>query len=264
MDAFAGPANLVPPAVPPAEPRCRDVPAPLDTRHVPFIAVTAGEGGLDIPRLAKRADGWIQYETPGPYDRYPDTDVLLARTVGALPFGPPDGNVLCPYRQAHCMLNRRCQGWGEPAERGPQGVLWVLTATRADSGPGATSGFSDMPPSCTLCALHACPVLADRGRALLWVAQAEVVGVYAEVFPPGGGRVSDALVRFDDERTLSAAVATRFVCDLQRVAEADPADIAERARGRRAAVAQCGLSTPAPAALAGARAESGAAAGRNV
>ncbi|MFE8910898.1 hypothetical protein [Streptomyces globisporus] len=261
MDRFAAPANLVPSAAAPAEPQCRGVPVPLRTRHVPFIAVTAGEGGLDIPRLAKRTDGWVQYETPGPYDRYPDTDVLLARTRGAVPSGLPDGTVLCPYRHAHCMLNRRCQGCGEPAERGPQGVLWVLPATRADSGPGATSGFSDMPPSCARCALHGCPVLAARGRKLLWVAEAEVVGVYAEVFPPGGGRVSDAFVRFNGERTLSAAVATRYVCDLQRVSEADPASIAELARRPRAAVTY-GAGGPALTQLVRIRPESAAVAGR--
>ncbi|WP_073224297.1 hypothetical protein [Streptomyces sp. NBRC 110465] len=259
MERFAAPANLVPPAASPAEFPCREVPSPLDTRHVPFIAVTAGEGGLDIPRVAKRADGWIRYETPGPYDRYPDTDVLLARTRGTGPCGPPDGNVLSPFRQAHCMLNRRCQGCGLPAERSDAGVLVVLPAVRSDGRPGATSGVSDMPPSCARCALRCCPVLSARGRRLLWAREAEVIGVYGEVLlPPDGAErpaeasravpgavrwLSERLVLFEDGRTLSATVATRLVCDLRRVSDADPrhiADLARRAASRTPANAAAG------------------------
>ncbi|MFD8727692.1 hypothetical protein [Streptomyces sp. NPDC059611] len=223
--------------------------SPLDTSHTPFIATTEGEGGLHIPRLVPGADGWIRYATPGPFDRYPETEVLLARTAGTEPSGRPDGNVVLPYRQAHCMINRLCQGCGCPAERCEKGLLTVLTATRSDGSAAATSGMSDMPPSCARCALRYCPVLAARGRRLLWVRRAEVIGVYAEVFfppslagrpgqtshVPGPVRVlSEQLVLFDDERTLSASVATRFVCDLKRVSDADPGHVAELARKQAA------------------------------
>ncbi|MFJ7412842.1 hypothetical protein ACIQWZ_18795 [Streptomyces sp. NPDC098077] len=197
---------------------------------MPFIAVTAGEGGLEIPKLVPGADGWIQHASPGPYDRYPDMEVLLARTVGTVPSGAPDGNVLSPYRQTHCVLNRLCQGCGEPAERGPQGALYVLPATRADGSEAAFSGVSDMPPSCARCAFRRCPVLSSRGRRLLWVRQAEVIGVYAEVFlPHRRGYCPETLVLLDDERTLSASVATRTVCDLRQVSDADPRHIKELA-----------------------------------
>ncbi|WP_331759674.1 hypothetical protein [Streptomyces anulatus] len=61
---------------------------------MPFIAVTAGEGGLEIPKLVTGADGWIQYASPGPYDRYPDMDVLLAAAL------PPAELAAVPGRPA--------------------------------------------------------------------------------------------------------------------------------------------------------------------
>ncbi|MEU0100412.1 hypothetical protein [Streptomyces sp. NPDC006267] len=257
--APAGPLTPGPPPEVPPHGGAGGAPGPLDASHTPFIAVTEGEGGLDIPRLVTGADGWIQYETPGRFDRYPETEVLLARTAGTVPSGRPDGNALSPYRQAHCMLNRLCQGCGEPAERSDGSVLYVLPATRRDGSPAAFRGLSDMPPSCARCALRRCPVLSDRGRKLLWVAQAEVIGVYAEVFIPGGrGSLSDRLVPFDKERELSGAVATRYVCNLRRVSEADPAHVAELARRRSPTAAPHALAhaepvctRPEPAAVAG-------------
>ncbi|MFF4859964.1 hypothetical protein ACFY2N_34360 [Streptomyces rubiginosohelvolus] len=240
MYRSAAPAGPAAPAPPHGEGR-----GPLDTSHIPFIALTEGEGRLDFTGLKPGADGWITYANPGPYDRYPETEVLLARTAGAVPGGRPDGNVLSPYRHAHCTLNRLCQGCGAPAARGDDGLLHVLPATRPDGSPAATSGITDMPPSCARCALHRCPVLAARGRKLLWAKEAEVIGVYAEVFAPPRlekgvptlpsslSRLSDQLVPFDDVRTLStlsASVATRFVCDLRRVTEADPRHVTELAR----------------------------------
>ncbi|WP_331750998.1 hypothetical protein OG215_37300 (plasmid) [Streptomyces globisporus] len=250
MNRFAAPADPLTPGPLPDAPAAGEARSPLDTSHTPFIATTEGEGGLHIPRVLPGADGWIRYATPGPFDRYPETEVLLARTAGAVPCGRPDGNVVVPYRQAHCMINRLCQGCGFPAERCEKGLLTVLPATRSDGSAAATSGKSDMPPSCARCALRYCPVLAARGRRLLWVRRAEVIGVYAEVFlpPSRDGRsaktshvlpgsvrgLSEQLVLFDDERTLSASVATRFVCDLKRVSDADPGHIAELARKQAA------------------------------
>ncbi|WP_145503801.1 hypothetical protein [Streptomyces sp. CFMR 7] len=249
MYRSADPAAPVTPGPPPdAAPHGR-APGPLAATHVPFIAVTAGEGGLDIPRLLTGADGWIRYAEPGPFDRYPELDdVLLARTLSTVPSGRPDGHVLSPYRHAHCMLNHLCQGCGSPAERGEDGLLFVLPATRSDGSPAAACGLNDMPPSCARCALRHCPLLSSRGRKLLWAGQAEVIGVYGEVFLPpaeperpfpasltlpGSLRhLSDRLVSFDDEQTLSATVATRLVCNLQRVTDADPQHIAELARRR--------------------------------
>lgn len=262
--APAGPAAVGPRSaeLPPGE-----APGPLEATHVPFIALTEGEGHLDFSGVEPDDDGWITYATPGPYDRYPDMDILLARTDHTVPSGRPDGNVLSPYRQAHCMLNRLCQGCGEPAERSDDGVLFVLPATRGDGSPAARSGPTDMPPSCARCALHRCPVLTNLGRMLLWVAQAEVIGVYAEVFLPARrgvrGGLSDRFVPIDDERTASAAVATRYVCDLRRVSEADPGHIAELARRRPSPVRPRGASAAsAQAAPQGARSERAAVAGR--
>ncbi|MFJ5734024.1 hypothetical protein [Streptomyces microflavus] len=259
MDRFAAPAGSLtrgplPDALAPGASG-----SPLDTSHTPFVASTEGEGSLHIPRLVPGADGWIQYATPGPFDRYPETEVLLARTAGAELSGRPDGNVVVPYRQAHCMINRHCQGCGFPAQHCEKGLLTVLTATRSDGSAAATSGKSDVPPSCARCALRYCPVLSARGRRMLWVGRAEVIGVYAEEFlpPSRDGRLaktahtlpgpvrglSEQLVLFDDERTLSASVATRFVCDLQQVSDADPRHIAELTRKHAARTSPAGPRT---------------------
>ncbi|MGW2105021.1 hypothetical protein [Streptomyces sp. NPDC001948] len=223
-------------------------PGPLDTAHMPYIALTAGEQRLHVPELVIGADGWVNYRYPTPYDRYPDSEVLLMRTVGAVPSGRPDGNLLSPFRQAHCMLNLLCQGCGAPAAISPEGWrLWVLRATSRTGGPAATTGYTDMPPSCARCALHWCPVLSKAGRKLLWVAEADLVGIYGTLFPPVTGQVvQEKLVLLDNERELSAAVATRFVRNLQRVREVDQAVIAELAR-HQPVPARPGASADLPA-----------------
>ncbi|MGW1411884.1 hypothetical protein [Streptomyces sp. NPDC002403] len=213
---------------------------PLDTAHMPYIALTSGERHLYVPSLVTRADGWIDYRESTPYARYPDFDVLLQVTAGRVPSGPADGSVLSPYRQAHCMINLLCQGCGVPAATSPDGWrLWVLPAASRTGGPAATTGCTDMPPSCARCAIHWCPVLERRGRKMLWVAQADLVGVYASLFPPSavGHVVKEQLVRLEDEQKLSAAAATRFVRELRKAFEVDPAVIIELARHQPAPAA---------------------------
>ncbi|MFF8617929.1 hypothetical protein [Streptomyces sp. NPDC015350] len=216
-------------------------PEPFDTAaaaflragHVPYIAMTAGEQ-WPKPKLVADRNGWINYQRPGPCDRYPSFDVLLARTEGT-PSGPVDGHRLSPLRQFRCMADLRCQGCGGPATRIPgRGILWVRTMYRPAGERTPLTGLTDMPPSCARCALHRCPVLTDRGRQLLWVARAEVYGVYADLYPPPTGvAVPERLVRLEDEKVLSAAVATRLVRDLQHVTPADLAEVAELAARQR-------------------------------
>ncbi|MFF3127107.1 hypothetical protein ACFVRD_33480 [Streptomyces sp. NPDC057908] len=217
------------------EPAGRDVladlgvpPSPLKAQHVPYIAMTAGEDS-PAPDLVKGPDGWIAYRTPGPYDCYPGFDVLVARTVGT-PGGRVDGSQLSALRQFLCMDLRRCQGCGKPAThvRG-KGTLWVLTEFLETGKPTAVKGPTDMPPSCARCALRRCPVLEERGRQLLWVRQAPVFGVFADLYPPPGVIVSEQLVPLRNERVMSAAVATRLVRDLREVTFADPEFVADLA-----------------------------------
>ncbi|WP_217231265.1 hypothetical protein [Streptomyces anulatus] len=251
MNRIAAQASPVTPGVPL---RC-DAPGPLDAAHTPFIALTEGEVGLDTDELEPEPGGWIDYRNPGPYDRYPDTEFLLARTVSTVPSGRPVATVLCPYRQAHCILNRRCQGCGAPAARSEHGILYVLPARRRDGSPAAFSGLSDMPPSCARCAFHFCPVLADRGRNLQWVKQSELVAVYGTVFlPPGAGglrMLPEQQVLIQDEQTLSATVVTRLVCDLQKVSKADPGHLLALARQPRPAPAEACAQGDAPSSSGG-------------
>ncbi|MGW2590320.1 helix-turn-helix transcriptional regulator [Streptomyces sp. NPDC001515] len=219
--------------------------SPLDVSHVPFIALTQGEGELDVPEheLVVREDGWLAYRAETSFDRCPGMDVLLARTTGSTPSGAVNGAALSPYRQSHCMVERRCQGCGGLAARSPLGLLFVLAATRRDGRPSGKTGLTDMPPSCARCALSHCPALDKQGRHLVWAREAEVSAVYGHVLlPPSaapGLPISDErLVSLDDEPTLSATVATRFACDLQAVADADEGEIRamadETARASRA------------------------------
>ncbi|MGW5927201.1 hypothetical protein ACWF2L_13250 [Streptomyces anulatus] len=234
MYRFAAQASPVMHAPPSSVPLRCDAPGPLDTAHTPFIALTEGEVRLDTSGLVPKPDGWIDYKNPGPYDRYPDTEFLLARTADTVPSGRPLATVLCPYRQAHCILNRLCQGCGAPAARSEHGILYVLPARRRDGTAAAFSGPSDMPPSCARCAFHFCPVLADRGRNLQWVTQSELIAVYGTVFPPpdaGGLRMlPEQQVLLDDEQTLSATVVTRLVCDLRQITQADRGHLLTLAR----------------------------------
>ncbi|MFF8917406.1 hypothetical protein ACF08M_29885 [Streptomyces sp. NPDC015032] len=196
---------------------------------MPYIAMTANEW-LPVPDLVAGQDGWIAYRTPGPYDRYPDIDVLLARTEGT-PGGRVDGAHLSAIRQFHCMDRLLCQGCGRPATYVPgKGWLWVLTEFLESGQPTAVTGPTDMPPSCARCALHKCPVLKRRGRQLLWVAEADVYGVYADLYPPPSGAVvTEQLVPLEDQTTLSTAVASRLVRMVHRATPADRGLVAELA-----------------------------------
>ncbi|MFE4333250.1 hypothetical protein ACFRQM_28670 [Streptomyces sp. NPDC056831] len=203
-------------------------PSPLKAQHVPYIAMTADEES-PAPDLVKGSDGWIAYRTPGPYDRYPGIDVLLARTVGT-PGGGVDGSRLSAVRQFHCMDRRWCQGCSKPATHVPgMGTLWVLTEFLETGKRTTIKGPTDMPPSCARCALRRCPVLAERGQQLLWVRQAEIYGVFADLYPPPGVIVPEKLVPLRNKRVMSAAVATRLVRDLREVTFADPAFVADLA-----------------------------------
>ncbi|MFD7861369.1 hypothetical protein [Streptomyces sp. NPDC059783] len=225
----------------------------LDVSHLPFIALTQGEGDLDIPvhELRVRDDGWLAYRAETAFDRCPGMDVLLARTTGSTPSGAVNGGALSPYRQSHCMVERRCQGCGRPAARGPRGVLFVLAATRRDGRPSGKAGFTDMPPSCARCALSHCPVLDKQGRHTVWAREADVSAVYGHVLlPPSaapGLPISDErLVFLDDEKTLSATVATRFACDLQAVTDADEEEIRAMADASARTGHEGNTSTTAP------------------
>ncbi|MER5617747.1 hypothetical protein [Streptomyces sp. NPDC002215] len=218
-------------------------PHPLDVGHVPYIALTKGEKCLATPDLVVGRDGWIEYRQPGPWDRHPHYEVLLARTVGT-PSGRPDGNQLSPHRQFHCQDGLLCQGCAAPAARNPASrpaVLWVLPATNPDGSPAGFTGHSDMPPSCARCALHRCPVLKERGSRYLWVAECDAVAVWADLYlPPKGTRATERLVPLTDERRLSAAVATRLVRDLREVTEADRGQIEELAAAQSPAAVRGG------------------------
>ncbi|MGW0670734.1 hypothetical protein [Streptomyces sp. NPDC002746] len=200
---------------------------------MPYIALTEGEDGLATPDVMVGEDRWIRYRTPQLWDHYPYFDVLLARTKGA-PSGRPDGSKLSPYRQFHCMDRLLCQGCGtQPAARNPDHpgeVLWVQAERRKNGEPTSPTGRTDMPPSCARCALHRCPVLTSLGRRLVWVRQAELYGVYADLFPPPKGNVvPEQLVPFHEKRMLSCAVATRLVRDVEQARPASRDVVAELA-----------------------------------
>lgn len=205
---------------------------PLAVAHVPYMALTEGEGAFEVPDLVVGRDYWIEYRVAGEWDRYPGIDILLARPTGA-PSGKTDGTKVSPYRQFHCMDRLLCQGCGLPAARNPDHpgeVLWVQAQNRRNGEPTASTGPTDMPPSCARCALHWCPVLTRRGRRLVWVREAEVFGVYGDLYPPPRGIiVPEQLVPLDDQQRLSCAVGTRLARDLQRVRLADRAAVEELA-----------------------------------
>ncbi|MFI1189765.1 hypothetical protein [Streptomyces californicus] len=233
------------PGAAPAAAMASECPLAVPAGHMPFIALTAGEGGLWVPPLKKTDDGWVRYTNPSPYDRYPGFDVLLTRTIGS-PAGRPIGAQVSPYRQVLCMVELLCQGCGRPAARNPESPaaagyghpLFVLPRRRADGSPSPVEGRTDMPPSCAACALRWCPLLQKQGRQLVWAARAELVGVYGTLCVPGAGGVrTERFVPFDEDdadvagntgddgpgaAALSTVVAERFVRDLRKVTPADP------------------------------------------
>lgn len=171
---------------------------------VPYITRWSGEEGPD-QRVVIR-NGRLAYADERPYDR-DSTGVLWMRIPSRPGKGRPHYGKVHSLRQRLAMTELLCQVCGGPADRTPDGVLWLI-GNDPDEAPG-TALPSDLhtthPPVCLPCAhqsVHACPHLrraytAIRARAFH---PAGVHGMlYAPALPTPIPTVADGIA-YDDPR----------------------------------------------------------------
>ncbi|WP_460397846.1 hypothetical protein [Actinophytocola sediminis] len=152
------------------------------------------------------------------------------------PFQPGQGRPLFgrvhPLRQRRAMRRLLCQVCGGPADRGEDGVLWLVRDFRED-WPGWPERMAvTEPPVCLACArlsLRVCPALR-QGAAAFRARQFPVVGVRGELCT--GGRVprslGDQLVAFTD-RAIRWVRASNLLRELHDCTLLDPNRLAETA-----------------------------------
>ncbi|MFJ2646805.1 hypothetical protein ACIO1C_08795 [Streptomyces sp. NPDC087420] len=133
---------------------------------VPYIARWSGERDSSMPVVFRRDRRGIAYADERFYDR-DGYGVLWSRTPSQPGRGTPEYGKVHSLRQRLCMTDLRCQVCGGPADRNPNGVLWLIDAGPQDlpHGPEHTAH----PPVCRHCAcrsLRACPHLRVEHVAL--------------------------------------------------------------------------------------------------
>ena len=168
---------------------------------VPDVVTWTGEE-LPPATVVMTPNG-VAYADERPRDRDVD-DVLWARS-GNDRTGEPQFADMHPARQRAAMENLTCQVCTKPAERTPEGVMWLLPDDRSQhtDWPDWPNGVATSnPPVCERCA----PIAADRCRRLrrgcvaFRAREAELVGVEGWVYPPPGAAASRGhrVVLFDD------------------------------------------------------------------
>ncbi|MFG2816653.1 hypothetical protein [Streptomyces sp. NPDC048410] len=231
---------------------------------MPYVLPRTGE--LGPPARVVVTPAGVRYLDPAWDESWRDLDGALWEVRGGAPTGPPAYTAeLHPARQREAMEGLLCAGCAGPADRGPDGMLWLLPLLGAGPDTRWEGVRTAIPPMCAACAEVAptvCPVLGD-GHVELRVWEAELIGVRGTLHPrPGepGDPDPDALVLHDtpDLRFVVARQAVRELCRTTvvslragaapRSASSFPAVDADRASRRPAPVtSSCGrFWTPGP------------------
>ena len=151
---------------------------------VPYIATWSGERKPPV-RIMEHACGGIAFADESAGDR--DNDGVLWTRITAQPgHGRPQFAVIHSLRQRRAMRRLLCQVCGQPADRNPDGVLWLLPDYyRRHDGP--ENYDITEPPICLPCtpiALRLCPALRN-GYLAVRVRDAPVCGVKGLVYRAG-------------------------------------------------------------------------------
>lgn len=160
--------------------RCRQAPT-----VVPFIASWSGERAVAAPTLTARLMGGIGYVGEVPDDRY--RGVLWRRSLDLRGRGRPLYAEVHPGRQQLAMRHELCQVCGEPADRTPEGVLWLIEDRRGDWAGWPQGMTTTHPPICRPCvhiARAQCPNLW-AGAVVVRAGYSEICAVYGEQYGPG-------------------------------------------------------------------------------
>nr|WP_042191700.1 hypothetical protein [Kibdelosporangium sp. MJ126-NF4]CEL20232.1 Phage protein [Kibdelosporangium sp. MJ126-NF4]CTQ97457.1 Phage protein [Kibdelosporangium sp. MJ126-NF4] len=142
--------------------------------------ITSWSDELTLPfTVIERPEGGIGYLDETAVDR--DSDgVLWNRMLSRPNQGRPNFGLTHPLRQRRAMRRLLCQVCGGPADRNPDGVLWLMTDFR-DDWDGWPTGMGDVdPPVCLSCArlsVRVCPALRRLGAVAVRVRECPIVGV---------------------------------------------------------------------------------------
>ncbi|MET8696939.1 hypothetical protein ABZV65_30865 [Streptomyces bauhiniae] len=187
---------------------------------MPYVLPRTGE--LGPPARVTVTPAGVRYHDPALDETSRDDDGALWEVRAGAPTGPPAYTAeLHPARQREAMENLLCAGCREPADRGPDGMLWLLPLLGAGPDTRWEGVRTAIPPMCAACAEVAptvCPVLGD-GHVELRVREADLIGVRGTLHPrPGepGDPDPDALV-LHDTPDLRFVVARQAVRELRRV-----------------------------------------------
>nr|WP_198152012.1 hypothetical protein [Kibdelosporangium sp. MJ126-NF4]CEL22835.1 conserved hypothetical protein [Kibdelosporangium sp. MJ126-NF4]CTQ89975.1 conserved hypothetical protein [Kibdelosporangium sp. MJ126-NF4] len=170
---------------------------------VPYITAWSTEQDLSGEVIC-RPGGGIGYADETVMDR--DTrGVLWVRAVSRPGSARPVFGDVHSLRQRRAMRRLLCQVCGKPADRSPDGVLWLLPDFRED-WPGWPDAMGNAePPICVPCAhlaVRLCPRLR-RGAVLIRVRECPVEGVRGKLYVPGADgpvQVDGGTFAFDDPR----------------------------------------------------------------
>ncbi len=133
---------------------------------MPYIARWSGEKAGPKPVVLRRDGKGIAYADERSYDR-DAYGVLWERTPSQPGKGVPQFGEVHSLRQRLCMTGLRCQVCGVPADRAPDGVLWLVDARPAELLPaGETTAHPPVCRPCARLAVRACPHLRTQQVAL--------------------------------------------------------------------------------------------------
>jgi hypothetical protein len=169
---------------------------------VPYITQWSAER---TSRMRVTQDGrGIGYVDELPGDR--DSHGVLWTRVASLPGrGRPEFGRVHARRQRRAMTRLLCQVCGQPADRGADGVLWLIGEDPHRPGTWPVPLLTTHPPVCAECAVgsvQACPHLR-RQHVALRVRAFDLAGVRGALYRPGFPApvaVTVAGVAFDDPR----------------------------------------------------------------
>ncbi|MFD6024572.1 hypothetical protein [Streptomyces griseoluteus] len=186
----------------------------------PYVLPRTGELGPPVPVVVTPAG--VRYADPAQDQNWRDIDGTLWEVREGTPTGPPAYTAeLHPARQREAMEQLRCAGCYGPADRGPEGMLWLIPLLGAAPDSRWEGVRAAVPPMCAVCADLAprvCPVLRE-GHVTLRVREAEPIGVLGTLHPRAGEPGPpdpDALIVYDSD-ALPFVVARHAVRELRRV-----------------------------------------------
>ncbi|WP_237404759.1 hypothetical protein [Actinacidiphila reveromycinica] len=130
------------------------------------MALWSGEREGPMPVVARRDGRGIRYADERSFDRDAN-GVLWSRAPSQPGRGTPQFGSVHSLRQRIAMAGLRCQICGGPADRTPDGVLWLIDARPGEILPDEED--TAHPPVCRPCAhrsTRVCPHLRGNHTAL--------------------------------------------------------------------------------------------------